>query len=62
VFAHREKNNGATPVCPRIRLGAQRLGQTTVNAAASGVGDVKIAYDFLAISYKTFQCKFGFGN
>jgi RHS repeat-associated protein len=43
-------------------LGAQRLGQATVNAAASTVGDVKIGYDALAFLYTAYQCKYGFGN
>jgi hypothetical protein len=37
-------------------LGAQRLGQATVNAAASIVGDIKIGYDLLAFMYAGYQC------
>ncbi len=37
-------------------LGAQRLGQATVNAAASAVGDIKIGYDALAFLYALRQC------
>ena len=37
-------------------LGAQRLGQATVNSAASAVGDIKIGYDAIAFLYALRQC------
>jgi RHS repeat-associated protein len=37
-------------------IGAQRLGQATVNTAASVVGDAKIGYDLLNFMYAGYQC------
>ncbi len=37
-------------------LGAQRLGQATVNTAAAAVGDAKVGYDLLAFLYSGYKC------
>ena len=37
-------------------VGMNRLGGVTVRAAASGVGDVKLAYDLLAFLYSGYKC------